>query len=67
MPMPQCYLTIDNRANDLEVYVADDEEDPWLTLAEIAEELHLTPATIRSWVSSGTLRAWRPGKRKYLV
>ena len=45
----------------------DDTEDPWLTLAEIAEELRLTPATIRSWVSSGTLRAWRPGKRKYLV
>jgi excisionase family DNA binding protein len=45
----------------------DDSEDPWLTLAEIADELRLTPATIRSWVSTGILRAWRPGKRKYLV
>jgi excisionase family DNA binding protein len=45
----------------------DDSEDPWLTLAEIADELRLTPATIRSWVAAGTLHAWRPGKRKYLV
>jgi excisionase family DNA binding protein len=42
-------------------------EDPWLTLAEIAEELRMSPATIRSWVSNGTLRAMRPGKRKLLV
>jgi excisionase family DNA binding protein len=49
------------------VSIDDEEDDPWLTLAEIAAELHLTPATIRSWVSSGTLQAWRPGKRKYLV
>ena len=42
-------------------------EDPWLTVAEIAEELRLSPATIRSWISQGTLRARRPGKRKLLV
>jgi excisionase family DNA binding protein len=42
-------------------------DDPWLTLAEIAEELRMSPATIRSWISKGTLRAMRPGKRKLLV
>jgi excisionase family DNA binding protein len=51
--------------------VADEEaerpEDPWLTLAEIAEELRLSPATIRSWISKGTLRAMRAGQRKWLV
>jgi excisionase family DNA binding protein len=51
--------------------VADDEpdrpEDPWLTLAEIAEELRMSPATIRSWISKGTLRAMRAGQRKWLV
>jgi excisionase family DNA binding protein len=42
-------------------------EDPWLTIAEIAEELRCSPATIRSWISQGALRAMRPGKRKLLV
>ncbi len=46
---------------------AETPEDPWLTLAEIAEELRMSPATIRSWISNGTLRAMRPGKRKLLV
>lgn len=44
-----------------------DPEDPWLTLPEIAEELRMSPATIRSWVSQGTLKAMRPGRRKWLV
>jgi excisionase family DNA binding protein len=43
------------------------EDDPWLTLAEIAEELRMSPATIRSWISKGTLRATRAGQRKWLV
>jgi excisionase family DNA binding protein len=42
-------------------------DDPWLTLAEIAEELRLSPATIRSWISKGTLQAMRAGQRKWLV
>lgn len=42
-------------------------DDPWLTLAEIAEELRMSPATIRSWISKGTLRAMRAGQRKWLV
>jgi excisionase family DNA binding protein len=42
-------------------------EDPWLTIAEIADELRCSPATIRSWISKGTLRAMRPGQRKLLV
>src|SRR5262249_28216680 len=43
------------------------QDDRWLTLAEIAEELRMSPATIRSWISKGTLRAMRAGRRKWLV
>ena len=42
-------------------------DDPWLTVAEIADELRLTPATIRTWIADGTLQAKRAGKRKWLV
>ena len=45
----------------------DDANDPWLTIAEIAEELHLNPATIRLWVSKELLPAKRAGMRKLLV
>ena len=44
-----------------------DSTDPWLTVAEIANELRLTPATIRTWIADGTLQAKRAGKRKWLV
>lgn len=51
--------------------MADDEpetpDDRWMTLTEIAAELRMSPATIRSWVSQGTLQATRAGKRKWLV
>jgi excisionase family DNA binding protein len=42
-------------------------DDPWLTLAEIAEELRVNPATVRLWVSRGRLKARRAGQRKLLV
>jgi excisionase family DNA binding protein len=45
----------------------DPADDPWLTLAEIAEELRVNPATVRLWVSRGRLRAMRAGQRKLLV
>ena len=44
-----------------------DELDPWLTLAEIAAELRVNPATVRLWISRGQLNATRPGRRKLLV
>ena len=44
-----------------------DEHDPWLTLAEIAEELRVNPATVRLWVIRGRLKAMRAGQRKLLV
>jgi excisionase family DNA binding protein len=47
--------------------MATDSDDPWLTVAEIAEELRLAPATIRTWIADGTLQAKRAGKRKWLV
>jgi excisionase family DNA binding protein len=47
--------------------MASDSTDPWLTVAEIADELRLTPATIRTWIADGTLQAKRAGKRKWLV
>lgn len=45
----------------------DPADDPWLTLAEIAEELRVNPATVRLWVSRGRLKAIRAGQRKLLV
>ncbi len=42
-------------------------DDPWLTLAEIAGELRVNPATVRLWVSRGRLKALRAGQRKLLV
>ena len=43
------------------------DEDPWLTVAEIADELRVNPATVRLWISKGTLPATRAGQRKLLV
>jgi excisionase family DNA binding protein len=42
-------------------------DDPWLTLAEIAAELRINPATVRLWISRGRLKAKRAGQRKLLV
>ncbi len=49
--------------------MADDERpgDPWLTVAEIAEELRVNPATVRLWISKELLPAKRAGRRKLLV
>jgi excisionase family DNA binding protein len=44
-----------------------DVEDPWLTVAEIASELRVNPATVRLWVSKRTLPATRAGQRKMLI
>jgi excisionase family DNA binding protein len=44
-----------------------DVADLWLTLAEIAEELRVNPATVRQWVSKGQLKASRAGVRKWIV
>jgi excisionase family DNA binding protein len=42
-------------------------EDQWLTVAEIAAELRVNPATVRLWISRGKLKARRAGQRKLLV
>jgi excisionase family DNA binding protein len=42
-------------------------EDPWLTVAEVADELRVNPATVRLWVSKGRLPAKRAGQRKLLI
>ena len=44
-----------------------DAGDSWLTLAEIAAELRVNPATVRQWVSKGQLKASRAGVRKWIV
>lgn len=43
------------------------DRDPWLTLAEVADELRVNPSTVRLWVSQGRLPASRVGRRKWLV
>lgn len=46
---------------------ADNGEESYLTVAEVAEQLQLNPATIRMWISKGQLPATRPGQRKLLI
>jgi excisionase family DNA binding protein len=41
--------------------------DPWLTVAEIAEELRVNPATVRLWITKEILPAKRAGRRKLLI
>lgn len=43
------------------------DDDPWPTVAEIAEELRVNPATVRLWISKGMLPAMRARMRKLLV
>jgi excisionase family DNA binding protein len=38
------------------------DEDPWLTVPQVSEELKLHPATVRSWVKTGRLAAVRAGR-----
>ena len=38
------------------------DEDPWLTVLQVSEELKLHPATVRSWVKTGRLAAVRAGR-----
>lgn len=43
------------------------DSDRWLTVAEIADELRVNPATVRLWISKGSLPAKRAGQRKLLI
>lgn len=45
----------------------DVDPDPWLTVAEVAAERRLNPATIRLWISKAKLPATRAGRRKLLI
>ena len=38
------------------------EQDPWLTVPQVSQELKLHPATVRAWVKSGRLAAVRAGR-----
>jgi len=42
-------------------------DDVWLTVAEIASELRVNPATVRLWISKGSLSAKRVGQRKLFI
>jgi excisionase family DNA binding protein len=42
-------------------------DDPWMTVAEFAEEMRVRPVTVRSWIAKGQLKATRAGQRKWLV
>ena len=38
------------------------DEDPWLTVPQVSEELKLHPATVRVWINGGRLAAVRAGR-----
>lgn len=45
----------------------DPHDDPWMTVAEFAQEMRVRPVTVRSWIAKGQLKATRAGQRKWLV
>lgn len=48
-------------------YEPDPHDDPWMTIAEFAEQMRVRPVTVRAWVAKGQLKATRAGQRKWLV
>jgi excisionase family DNA binding protein len=42
-------------------------DDPWMTVAEFAQEMRARPVTVRSWIAKGQLKATRAGQRKWLI
>jgi excisionase family DNA binding protein len=38
------------------------DEDPWLTVPQVSDELKVHPATVRVWINSGRLAAVRAGR-----
>jgi len=38
------------------------DDDPWLTVQQVSEELKIHPATVRVWIKHERLRAVRAGK-----
>jgi excisionase family DNA binding protein len=42
--------------------VAPSGEDPWLTVAQVAADLNIHPATVRVWIKAGRLAAVRAGR-----
>jgi excisionase family DNA binding protein len=42
-------------------------DDPWMTVAEFAQEMRVRPVTVRAWIAKGQLKATRAGQRKWLV
>jgi excisionase family DNA binding protein len=47
--------------------LGDVDDDPLLTVPEIAKQLRLTEWTIREWIKAGKLHGWRAGVRRYRV
>jgi excisionase family DNA binding protein len=45
----------------------DPHDDPWMTIAEFADEMRVRPVTVRSWIAKGQLTATRAGQRKWLA
>lgn len=37
-------------------------EDPWLTVAQVSDELKLNPSTVRIWIRTGRLAAVNVGR-----
>jgi excisionase family DNA binding protein len=41
--------------------------EPLLTPSQVADELHVTVATVRRWITTGDLRASKAGPRRWMV
>jgi excisionase family DNA binding protein len=41
--------------------------EPLLTPAQVADEVHVTVATVRRWITTGELRASKAGPRRWMI
>ena len=49
------------------VAVAAMAEEQYLTVAQVAEELHVTAVTVRRWIANGELPAAKAGPRRWTI
>jgi excisionase family DNA binding protein len=50
-----------------ETGIAKSDEDPWLTVQQVSQELGVHEATVRTWIATKRLAASRPGPRRLRV
>ncbi len=50
-----------------ETGIPESDQDPWLTVQQVSNELGVHEATVRTWIATKRLAASRPGPRRLRV